>query len=700
MPTPERPDIPGALRTLGVTSADLQQALQGGKEEADAYLGSILQAAANDPEKLKAWDIFFTEMNRIDPALCKQLVAALRVKSATLEMMGYEKWLKTLGPKTFTRPMTGPPEYVAFWEWNWRSLMKRRRGEPLLPKEKVGFVPWTREAGKSSSVEWSAIAEGAIIRTGYVIYLTGVQTLAEQHVASIRDRIEEEHLVEYYPHLAKPKLGAHGNRYGWGKDFLMTSKGWAIRPVGLDQAIRGGKTGDMRPTLIIVDDIDELDQSLAVIEVNVRKLTRSILAMGDANTRVLVAQNPIHSVSVVSRLLDGSIGALTRRTVFGPVSALRNFAFETRQEDGGPVHFITAGESNWPGISVEMWQDSLNRVGPEGFLAEYQHDFSGEQEERVLPEYDDRDLRINVIKWSQFIAKYFEGVDNPPKRIPNYWPLYLGGDIGYTPGHLSAFSWITRAPENAPLTGSIFRYRGRTYMGVAPDEIFISVRQEMWPARLPEYKGEYAQLIVQSLSHEKLGERLLANSKHGFYFMPCEKGKEAGIPQWRHFLRPDRSQSHPFHPDELLPDGKWKLGRPAWFDIVDDDQFYAPRDDAGLKTHRDQAYSWKYKKIKITESGQTVEQPMKIADDTNDSTRQLLTRLGPPVIPLTQSEKLAKAVPKGYDYASLQKRVQTGQILPEQAQMTYDSAIRRAERIIGKRSMALVDEFGQELLAD
>ena len=687
-------------RDLNFTFDDLRSAIQKGEEASTLFFGNIYRSVGDNPEKLKAWDVLFAEMNRSDPAYCKQLIAQLRVKSTTLEMMGYERWLRTLGPHTFTRPMTGPPEYVAFWEWNWNTLMKRRRGEALLPKEKVGFIPWSREAGKSSSVEWTAIGEGAILRYGYVIYLTGVQSLAEQHVSSIRDRIEAEKVAEYYPHLAKPKVGAHGNKFGWGKDFLMTSKGWAIRPVGLDQAIRGGKTGDMRPTLIIVDDIDELDQSLAVIETNIRKLTRSILAMGDANTRVLVAQNPIHSISVVSRLLDGSIGALTRRTVFGPVAALRNFAYETRQEDGGPVHVITSGESNWPGITVQMWEDSLNRVGPDGFLAEYQHDFTGEQEERVLPEYDDRDLRINVIKWSQFIAKYFPNDDNPPRRIPNYWPLYLGGDIGYTPGHLSAFSWITRVPEDAPLSGTVFRYRGMTFTGMSPDEIAIAVKNAMWPARPPGYAGEYSQVLSQLLSHEKLGERLLFNSKHGFFFQPCPKGKESGVPQWRHFLRPDKSQAHPFHPDELLPDGKWKLGRPAWFDIVDDGQFHAPKDDQGLKTHRDQAYNWKYRKIKITETGQTIEQPMKIADDTNDSTRMLLTMLGPPVIPLTHDQKIARAVVTGYDWESLQKKVAAKIILPEQAEMSYVRARQRAERAVGRTAMPLCDEFGQEIMVE
>ena len=230
----------------------------------------------------------------------------------------------------------------------------------------------------------------------------------------------------------------------------------------------------------------------------------------------------------------------------------------------------------------------------------------------------------------------------------------------------------------------------------------MGVRDAMWPARLPEYKGEREQIIVQSCSHEKAGERLLFNSKYGFYLMSCEKGKEVGIPQWRHFLRADRSQKHPFHRDELQSDGTWKIGRPAWFDIVDDLQFdiSTAKDDAGLKIHRDQAYNWKYKKIKLTESGQTIEQPMKIADDTNDSTRQLLTRLGPPVLPLTESERVEKAIPKGYHWTDLQNKVKAGVMQPEQAQMTFEHARRRAERFIGNRAAAPTDEFGQPLADD
>lgn len=689
-------------RALGFTFTDLTSAIKSGEQASTQFLGNLYRTVGNDPEKVKAWDVLFAEMNRADPAYCKQLITALRVKSTTLEMLGYERWLRTLGPRSFTGSFA--PFHKDIWHWYWPITQDIRRGRPVNLEDITYFAPWGRGLGKSTHAEWLGIAEGCLIGRGFVLYVCANAESAEAHVEAIRERLETEpQLVDTYPGMRKPggKSGYSGEhkQYGWRQDYLMTANGWAIRPVGLDKAIRGWKRGDTRVSLIILDDIDDDDDSPDIVAKKEKRIAKKILPMGTASTKVVFAQNLIHSGSVLNRMHTRQNNILAVRRGDVPIKSFIEIDTEFRQTETGPRHVITRAIPSWPDLDLKEAQSFLDRSDLPAFLAEYQHDFSGEQDERVLPEYDDRDLRTNVITWSQFIGMYFEDVDNPPKRIPNYWPVYLGGDFGYTTAHLTAWTWLTRAPANAPLSGSIFRYRGQTFSTTSPDDIAMGVRDVMWPAHLPEYEGEKAQIIVQSCSHEKAGERLLFNNKFGFYLMSCEKGKEVGVPQWRHFLRADHSQKHPFHRDELK-DGKWKIGRPAWFDIVDDDQFFTARDDAGLKTHRDQAYNWKYKKIKITESGQTLEQPMKVADDTNDSTRQLLTRLGPPVLPLTQEEKVLKAIPKGYDWASLQKKVDARIILPEQAQMTAEYAFRRAERFVGKRAMPLVDEFGNQLLED
>lgn len=639
------------------------------------------------PEEEKRLRLKWLEEN--NPEGYKNLNLFIKTNPGVMhEALGYEHWLTKLGAQTFTRDLA--PIQKRFWEWNWNCLMKIQENIPLEPREMVGFLPWSRETGKSSHVEWACIAEGAILRGGYVIFYSGKQAQAEEHVTAIRDRIESEHVAKLYPWLGKPKLGTHGNRFGWGREFLMTSGGWAIRPVGADVAIRGGKTLNLRPTLIVIDDLDELGESPAVVEHKEQILTRSILPMGNDRTRVLVPQNPIHENSVVNRMLTGASLALAVRTVFGelnedgsmssrPVGAIKNFAYEVRQTDEGPFSVITKGESNWPGISVEAWERTLNRVGPPAFLAEYQHDMTVAQEERVLPEYDDRNLKLHVITISQFEQKY--GM----RRIPSDWPCDVGLDIGFTGQHLSAWSFLTKVPEAYELAGSIFRYRGRTFTGVGIDEQSVVIRSELWPDENIER---------QFMSHEKLGERNVLNQKHGWAFQPCDSAKTAGIAQWRHFLQTDRSQPHPFHRDEKDENGRWKLGRPAWFDIVDDRQFIAPVDDKGMKRHRDGAFNWRNVPIKLTDKGLTIEQPAKAFDDENDSTRMLTTGFGPLDQSMTQAQKLNAIIPQGYHRNELAIRKD---IDPNQAYIVGEMAEWFAKRELGLRKQKLVDPWGQEI---
>lgn len=608
-------------------------------------------------------------------------------KAAELEKQGWEIWLKTLGASTFTRELA--PIQKRFWEWNWGVLQKIRKGETLDPRELIGFLPHARETGKSSNIEWACIAEGALLKSGYVIFYSGKQAQAEEHVTAIRDRIESEHVADIYPWLGSPKMGTHNNRYGWSKEFLMTKGGWAIRPVGADVAIRGGKVLNLRPSLLVIDDLDELGDSPHVVEHKEQILTRSILPMGNERTRVLVPQNPIHENSVVNRMLTGASLALAVRTVFGeleedgsmsqrPVGAMKNFDYEVRQSSEGPYSVITKGESNWPGISIENWQTTLNRVGPPAFLAEYQHDMTVAKEERVLPEYDDRILKLHVITWSQFEQKY------KMRRIPSDWPCDVGLDIGYTGHHKSAWSFLTKVPQAFELSGTIFRYRGRTFTGVGIDEQAVIIRSELWPDETFER---------EDMSHEKLGERMVLNSKHGWHFNPfMDISKHAGVAQWRHYLQTDRSQPHPFHRDEKGEDGRWKLGRPAWFDIVSDRQFISPVDDAGMKRHRDGAFNWRNVPIKLTDKGLTVEQPAKKDDDEVDSTRGILVRFGPIDQPATESQKIHALIAPGYHHSELMATMH-----PNQAHMTSEMAEWLVKKSLKKKGDVPTDEFGQPL---
>lgn len=597
------------------------------------------------------------------------------------EIAGWEHWLKYLGPHTFYGSFA--PFHSDLWQWYWPATIKQQDGEALNLEDITYFAIWGRGLGKSSSAEWLAIAEGCLIGQGFVLYVCGTQDQADSHVEAIRDRLEaEETLHKSYPGMRKPS-GAKGfvsehKRYGWRQDFLMTANGWAIRPVGLDKAIRGWKRGDNRVSLIILDDIDDDDDSPEVILKKERRIAKKILPMGTARTKVVFAQNLIHSNSVLNRMHTRQNNMLAVRRGDDAVKSFQEIKTEFRQTETGPRHIITHYVPTWKDLDITEAQSFLDRSDLPAFLAEYQHDFSGEQNERVLPEYDDRVLRTNLITWSQYEAMYHQ------RRIPNDWPCDVGLDVGFTAGHLSAWSFLSKAPEGYPLAGSVFRYRGRTFTNTEIGDQSVEVTGALWPNE--NLQREWS-------SHEGKSERLTLNTKHGWHFWPCDSDKKAGVSQWRHLLKADHNQPHPFHHDEKGANGLWKIGRPAWFDIVDDDQFIQPKDDKGLKVHRDQAYKWKMRPVEETKSGMTVEQPMKADEDSCDSTRMCTAKFGPIDKPQTLQQKIAAAIPQGYHRQELAQRTD---IDPTTKEMTGFMAELLAAKSI-KKPPKLYDPHGQPL---
>lgn len=659
------------FRDLGITSlADMT----------DEWTGWIL-SQLHDPVRLAAWNKLLDVLQAFDPEGYQRFSNfAYANKGMALEFQGFEKWLYTVGPHSFTGEMS--EFHRDFWQWYWPATQRQRAGKPMDLEDLTYFAIWGRGLGKSTNAEWLAIAEGCLIGKGFVLYVSGTAEQAEAHVEAIRDRLETEgELQRLYPGMKKPAgkggfMGEH-KQYGWRQDYLMTANGWAVRPVGLDKAIRGWKRGDTRVSLIVLDDIDDDDDSPEVILKKERRIAKKILPMGTARTKVVFAQNLIHSNSVLNRMHTRETDILALRKGDTPIKSFESIEIEHQQTIRGPRNVIVSGTPTWPFLDLAECQSFLDRSGRDGFLAEYQHDFSGEHHDRVLPEYDDRILKTHLASWGQFEALY--GIN----RIPSEWSCDVGLDLGYTTGHLTAWTFLAKVPDGWPLAGSIFRYRGCVFENTSLNTMEPQVKARMWPNE---------NLQREWISHEKRGERLTL-VELGWHFWPCESGKNDGIAQWRHYLTPDHSKPHPFHKDEKTEEGIWRIGCPAWFDLVVPSQFEVRdmKDDLGLKTHRDQAYKWKMRPVEETKSGMTVEQPMKAREDTCDSTRMCTVSFGPVDKPMTQAQKLAAAIPAGYHKAELAKTRH-----PNDAQMTGELAEWLAKRSL-QRQLVLYDNFGQRI---
>src|SRR5258708_25291514 len=199
-------------------------------------------------------DLRLNRLRERDPENYARLDKFLKQNLGVIdEAQGYEHWLRKFGPHTFTGTFSW--FHHGFWQWYWPIALQVQEGIQPDLNDLVCMIPWSRDTGKSSHSEWAAIAEGALIRKGYVLWVCAKQEQAQEHVTSIRNRIEDEKVAKFYSWLSKPRVGAHGNKFGWGKEFLMTDGGWAVRPAGLEGLLRGGEGLGVIPAFVVVFDL-------------------------------------------------------------------------------------------------------------------------------------------------------------------------------------------------------------------------------------------------------------------------------------------------------------------------------------------------------------------------------------------------------------------------------------------------------------
>lgn len=207
----------------------------------------------------------------------------------------------------------------------------------------------------------------------YCWYCCETQDQADKHVATIANMLESKRVAEYYPELSQRLLGKNRNSKGWNRTLLRCADGYTVEAIGLDKATRGGKMDWARPDLIVFDDIDNLEDSLATVEKKIRTITGSIMPAGATNVAVFFTQNLIHPNSIASKLAvldDQKADFMLDRMVSGPYPAIEGLAVE-QTEDG---YVITGGTATWSGQSLEVCQRQINLWGITAFRREAQHE--------------------------------------------------------------------------------------------------------------------------------------------------------------------------------------------------------------------------------------------------------------------------------------------------------------------------------------
>jgi hypothetical protein len=179
----------------------------------------------------------------------------------------------------------------------------------------------------------------------------------------------------------------------------------------LDEGVAGANFDDIRPTLIVPDDIDDREDSPVISENRFQTFTRAVLPTRQANTLVFYAQNLISRFSCMYRIWKQHARVLTNRYVTEPIPAVRGLVTETRTVNGIVKDVVVAGETTWHGWNRQRIQEEIDTYGLPAFLRECQHEVEQSKEGLALQHWDDA---VHVISRSEFAAVY--GTRTKPQR--------------------------------------------------------------------------------------------------------------------------------------------------------------------------------------------------------------------------------------------------------------------------------------------
>ncbi len=572
-------------------------------------------------------------------------------KGRELEKQGWETWLMTLFPFWFEEEFS--KEHIQYWELHWKCIQLIRQGKEPDTKDATKMLLLGRGLGKSAVIECARIMRAAILKKGYSLIISETDDQAQEHLGNCRVLIEhpDSQLIKYYPDMAIGDGGEimKGMPTADRKEMFITKSGYIFRSKGLAAKMRGLRVGVNRPDDIAFDDIDDVNDSLAVSENKLRLITASILPV-QARKFVTIdfGQNLISKHSVVNQIFEGKTDALANKTVIGVANAFETLNIDSKLDEMGKMRhtILETSVPSWTGLDIARAQKFLDNSGLQTFMAEYQNEFDQFKSGNVIPEYNEA---TQVITWSEF-EKVF-GV----RKIPRHWTAAVGLDVGYSDGqhpHYSAWSFIATAAMNSGMGGTLFVYRSRTFRATSIDDQAEKIKSDLYVDKSGVQYEKDEMIKSWQMSHERTGEMMTLHQKYKLPFGKFRYYKaEDGVAQWRHLSRADKTKPNPFKNDKRREDGQWELGKPSMYYIVDDDQIKFAHDDNGMKLLRDQVSTWEYVPVKMTETGLTSQKPSKVGDDVPDSIKSIVCWFGNTPTAFTMAEELQQKVEKHTSYA-------------------------------------------------
>lgn len=271
------------------------------------------------------------------------------------------------------------PRHVRLWDW--LTALERGSSAP------AHIAVWPRGGAKSTSTELGCawVCERRTRR--FALYVSTTQEQADKHVTAIASLLERRRIER--------AVNVYGHSKGWRRQELRAANGFNCAGFGLDAGARGVKLDEVRPDLIIFDDVDARHDSIQGVRKKVETITQTIIPAGSADAAVMFVQNLIHKDSIAAQLADGRADFLLDRLPVLVEPAVRGLAYERRtQEDGTQRYVVTSGEPTWDGQTLKTCQKQMNDWGRHAFLREAQHEVSDAEHGLWVRERDIEPFRV------------------------------------------------------------------------------------------------------------------------------------------------------------------------------------------------------------------------------------------------------------------------------------------------------------------
>jgi hypothetical protein len=621
---------------------------------------------------------------------------------------GWEKFWRTIFSDklvdAFDSLETADAHHSEAVEWFWNSRLALLRGERPPNDHFVYFPTWSRGHMKTTIARTMLLADAMLTyahgQRGYALIPGGTKAKIKGTAMSVEKMLHDANIQEWCPDLSKVETNVYGRSRGWTADFISTQAGYVFHFIGLDEGVAGANVDNIRPTLILPDDIDSREDSPVISETRFRILTSEILPTRQQNTLVFWAQNLISRYSVRYRVETQQERILTNRKPTEKIPAVRNPVWEQKTVDGIVQDVMVAGNPTWRGWTLQRANDEVATYGREAFERECQHEVDQSKEGLILYNYNDQ---VHVISESEFASVYGH------KDVWLSWRKKPGNDWARTKTdkHANVAMWLTVSsqeselpnftflmnpmsfpPESAPedvaerlLTClDPYAYRESTGKGVTwaklRAELLKRSNSDAHTATVAEkiaYEhGELARVIPKytrpllyrcnvqqgDMSHEALTPRKIYASIYGIGMKPVNPKKHGGIELINRDLQVDYDTPHPFRPNQM--------GFTRWFMVVPDDRnspytgftgetVYLPKPyPLAIQTkdlHDDdlcrfQFSNWRYREPQLTASGEVIDDPLKLYDDMPNLLQMFYVGSSLQGVALNKEQKIRMLMPK------------------------------------------------------